>query len=189
MPTQITTSADRPTRGRGRATSRRLAVVAMVGALAVAGAACSSSKKNASTDTNAGASTTVTTAGSTTTTAGTSGAAGTSVAVATTSLGPVVVDDKGLTLYFFKNDTGSSSTCVDACAKAWPAATVTGTPKAGDGVTATLTTTTRADGTTQLVLNGHPLYRFSGDTKAGDVSGQDIGDVWYAAGPDGQPVE
>jgi hypothetical protein len=37
-------------------------------------------------------------------------------------------------------------------------------------------------------LGGHPLYRYSGDTKPGDVNGQGIGGVWSAAGPDGQPV-
>jgi predicted lipoprotein with Yx(FWY)xxD motif len=165
----------------------RLAVLALVAALAVVAIACSSSKKATT------ASTTTTAAGATSTTAGgtgtTTGAAGsTSVTVATTSLGPVVVDDKGFTLYFYKKDTGPTSTCSGTCATAWPPATVSGTATAGGGVTAPLTTTTGSDGKVQLVLGGHPLYRFSGDTKTGDVTGQGVGGVWSAAGADGQPV-
>ena len=175
-----------PSPRRPQAGPRRLAVLAMVAAVAFVALACSSSKKA---DTATSGTTTTTAAISSTTTAATGGtASGTSsVNVATTSLGKVVVDSKGLTLYFYKNDTGSTSTCTGACANAWPAATVTGTPSAGDGVTGTLTTTT-TDGATQLVLDGHPLYRFSGDKAPGDVNGQGVGNVWYAAGPDGQPV-
>jgi predicted lipoprotein with Yx(FWY)xxD motif len=172
--------------GRADAPKRlHLAVLGLLGAVAVLAIACGSSKSSGygaapTTSTTAtaaaGANTTVAAAGST------------SVKVATTSLGPVVVDSKGLTLYFFKNDTGSASTCSGGCATAWPAATVTGTPNASSDVTAPLTTTTRADGSVQLVLGGHPLYRFSGDAKAGDVTGQGVGNVWYAAGADGKPV-
>jgi predicted lipoprotein with Yx(FWY)xxD motif len=111
------------------------------------------------------------------------------VAVRTTSLGQVVVDDKGYTLYLFEKDTGPTSTCVAACAKAWPPATVTGTPTAGPDVTGALTTTTRPDGTTQIVLAGHPLYRFAADTAPGDVTGQDVGGTWYAVSPAGETVE
>ena len=171
----------------------RLAVLGLVATVAVLALACGSSKNSGygavpttTTTTTTTATTPAAAAAGASTTVGAAGSA--SVKVATTSLGPVVVDSKGLTLYFFKNDTGSTSTCSGGCATAWPAATVTGTPNASSDVTAPLTTTTRADGTIQLVLGGHPLYRFSGDTKAGDVTGQDVGNVWYAAGADGQPV-
>jgi predicted lipoprotein with Yx(FWY)xxD motif len=46
----------------------------------------------------------------------------------------------------------------------------------------------RADGSTQLQIAGHPLYRFAGDTKAGDTNGQGILNLWHAAGPDGNKV-
>jgi len=184
--------AEPPAPSRFGGTSRRVAVVAMVAVLALAGAACSSSKKSTA------ATTTTAAAGSSSTTTTTSGGSTSASAnVATTSLGVVVVDDKGFTLYFYKNDSTATSTCVGACATAWPPATASGTPTAGTGVTGTLTATTRPDGSTQLVLGpatageglgGHPLYRYSGDTKPGDVSGQGIGGVWSAAGPDGQPV-
>ena len=186
---------------RPYARRHRTALFALLAALALIALACGSSKK--STDTAAGDTTSTTAAASsstasdgygdssskssTTTASGT--ASGTSVAVGTTSLGQVIVDDKGYTLYLFEKDTGPTSTCVDACAKAWPPATVTGTPTAGTGVTGALTTTTRPDGTTQIVLAGHPLYRFAADTAPGDVTGQDVGGTWYAVSPAGQTVE
>jgi predicted lipoprotein with Yx(FWY)xxD motif len=149
----LTIPADHPVR-TGRSQIGRLVIVAFIAILALTAAACGSSKKSDTTDAAAG-NTTSTTAGSTTTKPA-AGASGASIALADTSLGKVVVDSDGRTLYLFEKDTGPTSTCTDACAKAWPAATVTGTPTAGDGVTGTISTTTRADGTTQIVLNGHP---------------------------------
>jgi predicted lipoprotein with Yx(FWY)xxD motif len=176
----------------------RLALFALLAALALIALACGSSKKT--TDAAAGDTSSTTAAAgsdgygstsesSTTSTAPSDSASGTSLSVATTSLGQVIVDDKGYTLYLFEKDTGPTSTCVDACAKAWPPATVTGSPTAGTGVTGALTTTTRADGTTQIVLAGHPLYRFAADTAPGDVTGQDVGGTWYAVSPAGATVE
>ena len=57
-------------------------------------------------------------------------------------------------------------------------------PQAGDGVDASLLgTTTRKDGTTQVTYNGWPLYYYVKDQKPGDVTGQDVGDVWYVLSP------
>ena len=48
----------------------------------------------------------------------------------------------------------------------------------------------RPDGTTQVVLAGHPLYRFAADTAPGDVSGQGVVGTWYAAvSPSGSAVK
>lgn len=197
----ITESARTPDRP-GEPVARRhhrAALLAVLAALALIALACGSSKK--ATEAGAG-DTTSTTAARTTavddgygssakssTTTASGSASGTSVAVGTTSLGQVIVDDKGFTLYLFEKDTGPTSTCVDACAKAWPPATVTGSPTAGTGVTGALTTTTRPDGTTQIVLAGHPLYRFAADTAPGDVNGQGVGGTWYAVSPSGEAVE
>jgi predicted lipoprotein with Yx(FWY)xxD motif len=166
---------------------RALATVA-VSAFALA--ACgSSTKSSGSTDTTAAPATT-TTAAPTSTTGG-EPTANATVTVATTKLGKVVVDSKGMTLYRFDNDTApGASTCgAGQCASTWPAATVTGTPTAGTGIEASkLTTFMRSDGKTQLELDGHPLYTFVGDTKPGDTAGQGILDKWYAVGPDGDKV-
>jgi len=171
----------------------RVRALVTLAAAAFALAACGSSSKTSSStaSTTIPPSTTVapgTTAAPTTTAAP---AANTTVKVATTKLGMVLVNDKGLTLYRFDNDTmpGASTCGAGVCAQTWPAATVTGTPTAGPGIDASkLTTFTRADGSTQLQIAGHPLYRFAGDTKAGDTNGQGILNKWYAAGPDGDKV-
>jgi predicted lipoprotein with Yx(FWY)xxD motif len=113
-----------------------------------------------------------------------------SVSVASSSsLGRILVDSSGRTLYLFGKDQGSKSSCSGACASNWPPATATGAPKAGTGLTAAkLETTTRSDGSKQLTYNGHPLYRYSGDQSPGDTNGQGqnaFGGVWYALTPAG----
>jgi predicted lipoprotein with Yx(FWY)xxD motif len=110
------------------------------------------------------------------------------VTLAATKLGKVLVDDKGRTVYRFDNDTtpGKSTCGPGVCASTWPAVIVTGTPTAGAGIDAAkLATFKRDDGATQLEIDGHPLYTFAGDAKAGDVNGQGILDKWYAVTADG----
>ena len=122
--------------------------------------------------------------------AGDGGGSAAAVNLATTSLGSTLVDGTGRTLYLFENDTSSASTCTGACAGTWPALTTSGAPTAGSGVDASmLSTTTRDDGTTQVTYNGHPVYRYSGDSKAGDTNGQDVGGVWYAFSPSGDKID
>lgn len=98
------------------------------------------------------------------------------------ALGTVLVDHSGLTLYRFSPDGTGKSTCTGACAMIWPPLTVP-TPRvaAGSGITASeLGTITRPDGTLQVTFNGMPLYRFSGDKKAGDTTGQGVAGEWFA---------
>lgn len=106
------------------------------------------------------------------------------VAVADTDLGNVLVDTKGQTLYLFGADMGTTSTCSGACAQNWPPLQASGAATVGNGAKASLLgVSTRADGTQQVTYNGHPLYRFSGDKKAGDTNGQGLnafGGTWYA---------
>ena len=92
-------------------------------------------------------------------------------------------------MYLFTKDTGTTSVCTDKCLAAWPPATVTGTPTAGDGIDASkLTASKQADGTMQLTYNGHLLYRFAGDKAAGDVNGQDVAGAWYVLDASGNQV-
>jgi predicted lipoprotein with Yx(FWY)xxD motif len=98
---------------------------------------------------------------------------GDALAVRQTSLGTILTDGRGFTLYAFDADKGTTSECTGACATAWPPATVTGaSPKVGTGVTQSLVgESTRSDGSTQLTYAGRPLYLFEGDSKPGDTNG------------------
>ena len=151
------------------------AAVLLLIALALAG--CGSSSKS-----NSSASTQPTTS---------SGQSAT-VAVASTGLGNILVDSQGRTLYLFKKDSGTTSACTGACATFWPPLTVTGTPTVGSGATDSLVSTAqRADGTTQVVYNGHPVYLYTGDHKAGDTTGQGLvafGGGWFALTSAGDEV-
>jgi predicted lipoprotein with Yx(FWY)xxD motif len=109
------------------------------------------------------------------------------------SLGQVLVDSQGRTLYLWEADKGSTSTCSGNCASAWPPATVTGSPTAGPGVNASLIgTTKRSDGTMELTYNNHPLYTFAGDAAPTDVNGQGstgFGAPWYVVNAAGSKVD
>src|SRR5829696_5202656 len=121
------------------------------------------------------------------------GSGGTSVGIAESSLGKILVDSKGETLYLFEADKGSASTCDGACAKAWPPLTTTGDPAAASGVSASkLGTTMRSDGETEVTYNGHPLYTFAGDGGPGATTGQGVdafGAEWDVVSPAGTKVE
>jgi predicted lipoprotein with Yx(FWY)xxD motif len=88
-------------------------------------------------------------------------------------------------LYTFKKDTTpGKSVCNGDCATNWPPLLApAGAPTAGAGVTGALATIKRDDGTDQVTYNGVPLYYFAGDSKAGDSSGQGVGNIWFIAAP------
>ncbi len=117
-----------------------------------------------------------------------SGAAAT-LGVANTSLGSVLVNSTGRTLYLFKADVGTKSACTGACATAWPPLLATGKPSAGTGLTASkVGTATRSGGKQQVTYNGHPLYLFIKDQKPGQTTGQGVtafGAAWFALTPSG----
>jgi predicted lipoprotein with Yx(FWY)xxD motif len=105
------------------------------------------------------------------------------------SLGKILVDDQGMTIYFFTPDQQGKSTCTGDCLANWPAVPADTTPEAGGNVTAKLGTFTRDDGTSQLTVNGFPAYYFAGDTKAGDTNGQGLFDKWFVFDPAGTPIK
>ena len=105
-------------------------------------------------------------------------------------LGSFLVDDKGMSLYLFTKDTPNTSNCYDKCATAWPPLLTTGNPVAGTGLDASkFGTTARKDGSMQVTYNGWPLYYYVKDAKPGDVTGQDVGKVWFVISPAGDKVE
>jgi predicted lipoprotein with Yx(FWY)xxD motif len=92
----------------------------------------------------------------------------------------VLTNARGFTLYWFAPDTPTRSNCTGTCAAYWPPAT--GTPVAGPGLTGTLGTIKRPDGTTQATYNGHPLYTYIGDTAPGQAHGNGLnlnGGLWH----------
>ena len=123
---------------------------------------------------------------------GSSGPSAITVATRSTALGQILVDSSGRTLYLFAADQGTASSCYNACAGVWPPLTVTGAPTAGPGVyQSLLATTTRKDGSMEVVYNGHPLYHFISDKQAGDTTGQALssfGADWYVLSPAGTEI-
>jgi predicted lipoprotein with Yx(FWY)xxD motif len=109
-------------------------------------------------------------------------AAASSTALKTTKIGgaSVLTSAKGFTLYWFAPDTATKSHCNGSCAHYWPP--VKGPATAGTGVTGTLATITRSDGTVQATWNGHPLYTYISDTAPGQAKGNGLnlsGGVWH----------
>jgi len=107
-------------------------------------------------------------------------------------LGNILVDSNGRTLYLFKKDSGTKSSCFGPCAKNWPPLRATGKPTAGNGASASsIGTVPRSDGKPEVTYNGHPLYLFAGDSKPGDANGQGIvafGASWYALSGSGKQI-
>lgn len=120
---------------------------------------------------------------------------GTTIAVANEAqLGkPILVDGRGMTVYLFVADTGTSSTCYSACATIWPPVLTTGAPQAGTGADKSLLgTTTRTDGKVEVTYAGHPLYYFIQDKAPGDDKGQGIngfGALWWVMSPAGAAIQ
>ncbi len=114
--------------------------------------------------------------------AGASAQTATAVSVAqNATLGSILVGPNGHTLYYFDKDTAGVSTCTGSCAAIWPPLTTTGTATAGAGVTGTLGTLTRADGSVQVTYNGWPLYYYAADTAPGQTNGQGVLGIWHVA--------
>ena len=118
-------------------------------------------------------------------------ASGADAMTASTSLGTVVVNSKGLTAYYFDADKPNSGTsaCTGGCAALWPAITTTSATPKVTGITGTVGTITDPAGTKQITINGRPIYTFANDSKAGDVNGQGVQGVWYVISPSGAEVK
>jgi len=118
------------------------------------------------------------------------GAATGSLALADSSLGEIVVDGAGLSVYVYDADTqgAQTSACTGSCLQNWPLVlSDTATPEV-DGVTGEVGTIPGPDGEFQVTLDGWPLYYFAGDAQPGDVNGQAVGGVWWVVGPDGSRI-
>ncbi|MFF7986070.1 hypothetical protein ACFZDK_44380 [Streptomyces sp. NPDC007901] len=100
-------------------------------------------------------------------------------------MGAVVTDAQGFTLYRYGKDQVNMSMCTGSCAETWMPVMADGTPQ-GMGVQAKVGVLTRDDGMKQVTLAGWPLYRYMGDTKAGEMNGQGKNGTWFAVTPAGK---
>jgi predicted lipoprotein with Yx(FWY)xxD motif len=104
-------------------------------------------------------------------------------------LGKILVGNKGMTLYMYTKDAPDQSNCSGGCLKAWPPLTTQGSPVLGAGVDKSLVgTAALPDGSKIVTYNKMPLYYWAKDTKAGDVTGQNVGGVWYVVSPEGKVI-
>jgi len=115
------------------------------------------------------------------------------VALRKTTLGSVLVDARGRTLYLFEKDRSGKSACNTACASYWPPLISGAQPRAGTGVhKSMLAVTKRQDGRRQVTYAGHPLYTFVGDKTAGQTTGEGLtnfGAGWYVLAATGRKIE
>jgi predicted lipoprotein with Yx(FWY)xxD motif len=153
---------------------RKIWGVAGLAALALTVSACGSSGSSSS-----GTVANTPAAGSSSS-AASAAAGGSTVTAKTIGSQQVVVDSSGMTLYWFAIDTPTKSNCSGQCATFWPV--VKGPLTAGSGVTGTLGTITRSDGTKQATYDGHPLYTYVGDKSPGQATGNGknlSGGLWW----------
>ena len=151
---------------------RKIWGAATLAALALTVSACASSgsSSTASSTPAATGSSPATSAAASSPAASASG--GTTLAVRTIGGQQVLTNSAGLTLYWFAPDTSTTLKCTGSCATYWPP--VKGPATAGSGVTGTLGTITRSDGTKQATYDGHPLYTYAGDTAPGQAKGNGL---------------
>ncbi len=97
----------------------------------------------------------------------------------------ILVDPKGMTLYYFTPDKGGKVTCTGACLTTWPPLVATDPSRlaGGPGVTGTLGTVMNPNNQPQITYNTWPMYFYMKDQKPGDVTGQNVGGRWFVATP------
>lgn len=118
---------------------------------------------------------------------------GATVSLRTTKYGKILVNRTGHTLYLFAKDRNGKSACSGACATYWPPLIVSGKPTAGSGVKASLLgATKRSNGSRQVTYDGHPLYTYKLDTRAGQTNGEGspaFGAKWWVVSARGLAVK
>jgi predicted lipoprotein with Yx(FWY)xxD motif len=111
-----------------------------------------------------------------------------------TSLGAILTNAGGRTIYVFSRDARNQDRCVviKGCTSVWPMVTSSGRPLAGPGVSRALLGTIRVHGATQVTYAGRPLYTYTGDTGPGEtgyVGISQFGGTWSAITGHGRLVK
>jgi len=103
----------------------------------------------------------------------------------------ILVDAKGMTLYYETTDKGGVINCKAACLANWPPLLLPSDatkPVAGKGVIGSLTTIANAEANgTQVMYSNWPLYYYIKDKAPGDTTGQNVGKKWFVVPPDLAP--
>ena len=125
--------------------------------------------------------------GSTPAGAGNASSSGSTVMVGTATVSgsskQVLTMSDGYTLYYNTHDTSSTASCTGGCAGTWPPLLLSsGQPTSASSLSGTLTTASTGNGS-QVEYDGHPLYRYSGDSGADQANGEGIGGIWFVATP------
>lgn len=101
----------------------------------------------------------------------------------------IVVNSKGSAVYTLTGDTRAHPECTKAshCFTFWPPVTVPSRASLseGPGVVGKLALWKR-DGFLQVVINGHPLYTYTGDLQARKATGEGVvsfGGTWHVRRP------
>lgn len=117
-------------------------------------------------------------------------AAAADLKTADSTAGKIVVDGKGMSVYYYTKDVKDSGTsaCTGGCLEAWPPVLAAADTPTVDGVTGTVGTIATPDGKKQLTINGMPVYYYAKDLAAGDITGQGVGGVWYLVAPSGDMI-
>ena len=110
---------------------------------------------------------------------------------ATSDKGEIVVDGKGMSVYYFTKDVKDSgkSNCTGDCLVAWPPVLTTNDTPTVEGVTGKVGTIDTPDGKKQVTVEGMPVYLWEKDKAPGDTTGQGVGKVWYLVAPDGAMIK
>jgi predicted lipoprotein with Yx(FWY)xxD motif len=100
------------------------------------------------------------------------------------TLGTILTDANGNTLYFFSKDTKNTSVCLNGCLDMWPVFYIENLTTTSGLNASDFATITRTDGSLQTTYKGWPLYYYYQDNNAGDTNGENVNNVWYVAKPD-----
>ncbi len=159
---------------------RKIWGVATLAAIALTVSACASSGSSSTASSTPAAAGSSSAASAAASSPAASASGGATLTARTIGGQQVLTNSAGRTLYWFAPDTSTTSKCTGSCATYWPP--VKGPATAGSGVTGTLSTITRSDGTKQATYDGHPLYTYVGDTAPGQAKGNGLnlsGGLWY----------
>ena len=104
-----------------------------------------------------------------------SSATATIVKTKKTSLGTILVNAKGQTLYLDQGDTSRHFACTGGCLQAWPPLEANGKLEAqGSAKQSLLSSVKGVNGHKQVTYKGHPLYTFVSDSSASPTSGEGV---------------